>query len=194
MMTAKRMSVLSDTLTDHIAAVQQLAALEPQLSELASDITESIGSGGKLMLMGNGGSAADCQHIAAELTGRFERERMGLPAIALTTDTSALTAIANDYGFDRVFARQVEALARPGDIVVGLSTSGNSVNIVEALREAKARGCTTWGFAGRDGGAMKVLLEDRILVVPSRVTARIQECHILLGHVLCDLVERASLP
>jgi len=193
-MTAKRMSVLSDTLTDHIAAVQQLGALEPQLSELASDITAAIGTGGKLMLMGNGGSAADCQHIAAELTGRFERERMGLPAIALTTDTSALTAIANDYGFDRVFARQVEALAKPGDIVLGLSTGGNSVNIVEALREAQARGCTTWGFAGRDGGAMKVLLEDRIVVVPSKVTARIQECHILLGHVLCDLVERASLP
>jgi D-sedoheptulose 7-phosphate isomerase len=188
------MPVLADTLTEHIAAVQRLAELERPLAELASDVTAAIGGGGKLMLFGNGGSAADCQHIAAELTGRFERERMGLPAIALTTDTSALTAIANDYGFDRIFARQVDALARPGDVALGLSTSGNSPNVLEALKEARDRGCTVWGFAGRDGGAMKAMLDDRVLVVPSTVTARIQECHILLGHVLCDLIERASLP
>jgi D-sedoheptulose 7-phosphate isomerase len=193
-MMTRRMSVLTDTLRDHLETVQQLGGLDPQLSALASDITSAISGGGKLMVFGNGGSAADSQHIAAELTGRFERERMGLPAIALTTDTSALTAIANDYGFDRIFSRQVDALARPGDVLLGISTSGNSPNVLEALKEGQARGCTTWGFAGKDGGAMKVLLEDRILVVPSNVTARIQECHILLGHVLCDLVERASLP
>ncbi len=145
---------------------------------------------GKILLFGNGGSAADAQHIAAELSGRFQVERAGLPAIALTTDTSALTAIANDYGYDLVFARQVEALGRRGDVAVGISTSGRSRNVLAGLRAARDRGLTTVGLLGRDGGTIREAC-DHPLVVPGEKTARIQEVHILVGHVLCEIVERA---
>ncbi|WP_292655827.1 D-sedoheptulose 7-phosphate isomerase [Nitratifractor sp.] len=149
---------------------------------------QTLQNGNKVLLCGNGGSAADAQHIAAELTGRFLKERRGLPAVALTTDTSALTAIGNDYGFDRVFERQVEALAVEGDLLVGISTSGNSANVLRALERANALGCLTLGLSGRDGGAMNDLC-DLNLVVPAQETARIQEMHILIGHLLCAMVD-----
>lgn len=145
--------------------------------------------GGKLLLFGNGGSAADAQHVAAEFVGRFARERAALPAIALTTDTSALTAISNDYGFERVFARQVEALGASGDVAVAISTSGNSPNVLAAVEVARARGMTVVGLTGGDGGRL-VEVADVCIVVPSRDTARIQECHLTIEHILCDTVER----
>lgn len=150
---------------------------------------DCLARGGRIFWLGNGGSAADCQHLAAELVGRFERERKGLASIALTTDTSALTAIANDCGFDQVFARQVEALCRPGDLVVGISTSGNSRNVLEAIRTAVSKKIRTVGLSGRDGGKLTAEA-DICLVVASNNTARIQEAHILIGHILCDLAER----
>jgi D-sedoheptulose 7-phosphate isomerase len=168
--------------------------LMPSLQMLIEDIVDTLNQGGKLLLCGNGGSAADCQHIAAEFTGRFLAERRGLAAIALTTDTSALTAIGNDYGFERIFDRQVEALARPGDVLLGISTSGNSPNVLSALELAASLKCKTWGFSGRDGGQMAQMLGMRNLTVPSSVTARSQEVHILLGHLLCEGVDRAFAP
>ena len=151
-------------------------------------ITTAIKNGHKVLLAGNGGSAADAQHIAAELSGRFVKERKALPGIALTVDTSALTAIANDYGYDQVFSRQVEALAQPGDLFIGISTSGNSQGILNAFETAKETGCKTLGLSGRDGGKMNGLC-DLNIIVPSQVTARIQEMHILIGHILCKAVD-----
>jgi D-sedoheptulose 7-phosphate isomerase len=136
----------------------------------------------------DGGSAADAQHIAAELTGRYKTERRGLPGIALTTDTSALTAIGNDYGYDRVFDRQVESLANKGDLIIGISTSGNSVNVVSALKLGKQIGCKTLGLSGRDGGSMNEVC-DINLIVPSNNTPRIQEMHILFGHTICQIID-----
>ncbi len=151
-------------------------------------ITDVLAKGNKVLLCGNGGSAADAQHIAAELTGRYKSERRGLAGIALTTDTSALTAIGNDYGYDRVFDRQVEALAREGDLLIGISTSGNSKNVNNAFLKAKELGCRTIGFSGRDGGGMSDLCDVNI-IVPSDNTPRIQEMHILIGHILCQAVD-----
>ncbi len=151
-------------------------------------VTSALSNGKKVLLAGNGGSAADAQHIAAELSGRFVKERKALPGIALTVDTSALTAIANDYGYHHVFSRQVEALAQPGDLFIGISTSGNSQGILNALETATKAGCKTLGFSGRDGGKMNGLC-DLNIVVPSNVTARIQEMHILIGHILCKAVD-----
>ncbi|WP_456382672.1 D-sedoheptulose 7-phosphate isomerase [Hydrogenimonas sp.] len=151
-------------------------------------VTEALQAGNKVLLCGNGGSAADAQHIAAELTGRFKIERRPLPAIALTTDTSALTAIGNDYGFDQIFSRQVAALAKEGDVLVGISTSGNSPNVVYALETAKNFGCKTIGLSGKGGGEMNNVC-DLNIIVPSDDTARIQEMHILIGHILCQLVD-----
>lgn len=164
------------------------AQTEP-LQALIDATARAIGAGHKLLVFGNGGSAADAQHIAAELVGRYVRERRGLPAIALTTDTSILTSVANDYGFDHVFERQVEALCTAGDVVLGISTSGNSANVKRALVRAKEIGeVTTGAFLGRDGGVIRSLV-DHAVVIPSRDTARIQECHITMGHILCELVE-----
>jgi len=157
--------------------------------ELASSLAvETLKNGNKILLCGNGGSAADAQHIAAELTGRYKTERRGLPAIAVTTDTSALTAIGNDYGYDRVFDRQIEALANNGDLIIGISTSGNSRNIINALKLGKELGCKTLGLSGRDGGAMNDIC-DINLVVPSNDTPRIQEMHILFGHIICQIID-----
>jgi D-sedoheptulose 7-phosphate isomerase len=150
--------------------------------------TETLEAGHKILLCGNGGSAADAQHIAAELTGRYKIERKGLPAIALTTDTSALTAIGNDYGYEHVFSRQVEALARKGDLLIGISTSGNSRNVIYALQKAKEIGCRTIGFSGKGGGKMNDVC-DLNIIVPSDDTARIQEMHIMIGHILCQLID-----
>ena len=152
-------------------------------------ISEAIRRGNKLLIAGNGGSAADAQHIAAEVVGRFYRERRGLPAIALTTDTSILTSIGNDYGFEQIFSRQIEALGRKGDVFLGISTSGNSVNVVNAVRKAAELGITTVGLTGEEGGKLKGLV-DILIAVPSSNTPRIQEVHITIGHIICELVEQ----
>ncbi len=151
---------------------------------------ETLSEGKKILLFGNGGSAADAQHISAELTGRYKIERAGLPAIALTTDTSALTAIANDYGYEQVFSRQVEALANSGDLLIGISTSGNSQNVINAFRAGKKKGCKTIGLSGNGGGAMNDEVDINI-VVPSSNTPRIQEMHILIGHIIAQSIDDA---
>ena len=151
---------------------------------------DCLKNGNKILLFGNGGSAADAQHIAAELVGRYKTERKGLAAIALTTDTSALTAIGNDYGYDRVFDRQVEALANTGDVAIGISTRGSSANVTSALKLAKDLDCKTIGFSGRGGGEMNELCDINI-VVPAQDTARIQEMHIVIGHTICHLIDLA---
>ena len=168
-------------------------AMIPDIQSASILIVKTLQSGNKVLLCGNGGSAADAQHIAAELTGRYKSERRGLPAIALTTDTSALTAISNDYGYDRVFDRQVEALANEGDLLIGISTSGNSANILSALSLAQELGCFTLGMSGKSGGKMNDSC-DINLVVPSNDTPRIQEMHILIGHILCQAVDDAFEP
>jgi D-sedoheptulose 7-phosphate isomerase len=150
---------------------------------------QSLQSGGKILTFGNGGSAADAQHIAAELVGRYKTERKGLAAIALTTDTSVLTSIGNDYGYERVFDRQVEALANEGDAVIGISTGGSSANVISALKLANDLGCKTIGLSGRDGGEMNKIC-DINLVVPVKDTPRIQEMHIVIGHTLCHIIEQ----
>jgi len=161
-----------------------------QIILAAQLIIETYQKGGKVVLLGNGGSAADAQHIAAELVGRFKKERKPLPAIALTTNTSVLTAIGNDYSFEQVFRRQVEALVQPEDIVIGISTSGNSPNVLFAIEQAKEIGAKTIGLSGKDGGKL-AQSANLCLVVPSNNTPRIQESHITIGHILCDLVEQA---
>ena len=163
--------------------------LAPGIATFAGMLVTALGAGKKLLVMGNGGSAADAQHFAAEIVGRFKLERRGLPAVALTTDTSILTAIGNDYGFDAIFRRQVEALADEGDVVVGISTSGSSKNVFEALELANDRGCLTVGLLGRDGGTIRGIV-DLALTVPSADTPRIQEGHITMIHIVCDLVEK----
>lgn len=170
-----------------IASVR--GTLLPQIVSCAEMIISSLADGNKLLIMGNGGSAADAQHFAAEMVGRFRCERRGLPAIALSTDTSALTAIGNDYGFDAVFSRQVEALANPGDIVFGISTSGHSKNVIAAIEKANKIGCQTVGLLGKDGGelASSVTCE---LTVAGNETSFIQEAHIVIIHMLCDLIEK----
>ncbi len=154
----------------------------------AEKISQAFTGDRKLMLCGNGGSAADAQHIAAELIGRFKKERKGLPAIALTTDTSILTSVANDYWYDLLFARQVEALGDKGDILIGISTSGNSRNIIRAIEAANFKGLSTIGFLGADGGVLKNLVQIPI-IVSSQGSDRVQEVHIMIGHIICSLVE-----
>jgi D-sedoheptulose 7-phosphate isomerase len=165
------------------------AKLAETIDACAQTLAAALRDGHKILVMGNGGSAADAQHLAAELVGRFLRERKALPAIALTTDSSILTAVGNDYGFDRVFERQVEALAVPGDVVIGISTSGNSPNVLLALQAAKAAGCTTVGLLGRDGGKIAPLVDVNLLVASTQ-TPHIQEVHAIIVHILCDLVEQ----
>lgn len=179
---------LSISLREHQELFGRLSALAAPIERAAALITAALAADHKLLLCGNGGSAADSQHIAAELTGRFIGERRALPAIALTTDTSALTCIGNDYGFDEVFARQLAGLGRPGDCLLAISTSGNSRNVVRAVETARAAGIHTIGLLGRDGGQLLPLCEVAI-VVPSATTARIQEAHIFVGHVLCGMIE-----
>jgi D-sedoheptulose 7-phosphate isomerase len=162
--------------------------LAGEILRAANLIRDRLGAGGKLLLMGNGGSAGDAQHIAAELVGRYKKERRALPAIALTVDTSAITAIGNDYGYAAIFERQIEALARRGDVVVGISTSGNSENVVRGLARANALGAHTVALLGNQGGKARDLAEIAI-VVPSTDTARIQETHIAIGHVICELID-----
>jgi D-sedoheptulose 7-phosphate isomerase len=183
------MSLFIKNLEEHLVVFDRLRSLNHEICEIGTLAAHRLQVGGKIMFCGNGGSASDSQHIAAELTGRFIKDRRPLAAIALTTDTSALTSVANDYAFEEVFARQVIALGRPGDLLIGISTSGNSKNIMRAVEEANAIGITSVGLLGRDGGQLRALC-DYAIVVPSDVTARIQECHIMIGHTLCGLIEQ----
>jgi len=184
-------AIIADTLAAHIAVIRDLDALAADIARFAERAWACLADNGRVFWIGNGGSAADSQHLAAELVGRFERERPGLASIALTTDSSILTSVSNDYGFDSVFARQVEALCRPGDLLVGLSTSGNSANVLRAMQRAAELGVYRVGLTGGTGGRLQEHC-DLCLVVPSDNTARIQEAHILIGHLLCDLVERRA--
>ena len=159
------------------------------IDEIVKVIINAYKENKKVVLFGNGGSAADAQHLACELVGKFYLERKALASIALTTNTSELTAIANDYSFNRVFARQVEALVNPGDIVIGITTSGNSLNVIEGIKEAKLCGAVTIGFTGASGGKLKENI-DYLLAVPSEDTPHIQESHIMIGHIICYLVEK----
>lgn len=168
-------------------------ALLERVAAAAQACITCLRSGRKVMLAGNGGSAADCQHIAGEFVSRFEYDRPGLPAIALTTDTSILTAIGNDYGYERLFERQVQALGQAGDVLIAYSTSGRSPNILRALQAARARGLVCIGFTGNRGGPMGELC-DHLIDIPSPDTPKIQEGHLIVGHILCGLVERAMFP
>ncbi|MFC2506939.1 MAG: phosphoheptose isomerase [Kingella sp. (in: b-proteobacteria)] len=188
------------TLNQRVAAhfeesikAKQLAkeVLTDASAQAAQLMFEALANDGKILACGNGGSAADAQHFAAEMTGRFEKERMELAAVALTTDTSALTAIGNDYGFDHIFSKQVRALGRTGDVLIGISTSGNSSNVIEAIKAAHDCGMKVVAFTGRDGGKIAAMLKDSdvLLNVPYQRTARIQEVHILLIHAICDCID-----
>ncbi len=179
---------LTNAITQHQVMFNQLNALIPQIAEVADELRACIQRGGKILLCGNGGSAADSQHIAAEIVGRYKKERRGMAAIALTTDTSILTSVGNDYGYDYIFARQIEALCRPEDVVIGITTSGNSTNVAKAMIEANSIGATTIGLTGGNGGKLKELCKFN-LIMPSHDTPRIQEAHIFVGHSLCDLLE-----
>ena len=172
----------------HDVARRTEAALAGSFAGLVAACAGAVRQGGKLLFFGNGGSAADCQHLATELTVRYKQDRKPIAAIALTTDTSALTAAGNDLGFDAVFARQIEALGRKGDVAIGISTSGTSPNVLAGLRQAKAQGMATAALGGKGGGKLAGLA-DHLLVVPSQTTARIQEMHITLGQMLCGALE-----
>ncbi len=177
-------------LDEHRALFVQLSSLQPAVARIGASLAQVLGDGGKIMWCGNGGSAADCQHIAAELTGRLVDDRRPLAGLALSTDTSALTCIGNDYGFDAIFERQVRALGRAGDGLVLISTSGNSANLLRAAEAARAMGVLTIGLLGREGGPLLQRCDDAV-IVPSKVTARIQEAHIFIGHCWCSQIERA---
>ncbi len=187
--------MLNDLVLDRIQrsievkqALLKDARFREQVAQAALEIVKSLRAGGKILFFGNGGSAADAQHLAAEFTGRYLKERRALPALALHGNSSAVTAIGNDYGFDLVFARQMEAFGREGDVAVGISTSGNSRNVLRALEVAKSKGIFTVALTGGSGGLMKKLA-DCTLCVPSEETPRIQECHILTGHIICEIAE-----
>lgn len=178
-----------DQIKAHQAMLVRMEQLAPVINQIAVRLVETLKIGNKLLIMGNGGSAADAQHFAGEIVSRFRMERPGLPAIALSTDSSIITAIGNDYGFERIFSRQIEALAAPGDAVIGISTSGNSPNILKGMELAKDAGCSTIGLLGRGGGHIGQLCEIP-LIVPSDDTPRIQEGHITAIHIICDLIEQ----
>jgi D-sedoheptulose 7-phosphate isomerase len=180
--------VIEKSLKQHIELFQKILSSEIPIQQCADMILETLRKGNKILICGNGGSAADAQHIAAEFVGRYETERKALPAIALTTDTSALTALANDYGFERIFARQVEALGNPGDLLIALSTSGNSPNVTAAVMSARQIGCKTIGMTG-GGGKKLASLCDACILIPITRTARVQEAHITIGHIWCEFVD-----
>jgi len=184
-------SIIEFEFSEHLKTAQATLEYIAGPLEIAANLCiDCLQNGGKILIFGNGGSAADAQHIAAEMVGRYKVERKGLPAIALTTDTSALTSISNDYGYNHVFDRQVEALANKGDVVIGISTGGSSGNVISALKLAKEMGCKTIGFSGRDGGEMNTVC-DINLIVPAEDTPRIQEMHIVIGHTICHLIDQA---
>ena len=183
-------TIIENEFVEHLKVAQNMSSLTDKVELAAQLCIDGLKNGSKILIFGNGGSAADAQHIAAEMVGRYKVERKGLPAIALTTDTSALTSIGNDYGYSHVFDRQVEALANKGDVVIGISTGGSSGNVVSALKLAKDIECKTIGFSGRDGGEMNIIC-DISLVVPAEDTPRIQEMHIVIGHTICHLIDLA---
>jgi D-sedoheptulose 7-phosphate isomerase len=185
---SEALNVFAKTFAEHLEVVAQTQAQFPVLEAIATAMIAALTAGHKILWCGNGGSAADSQHLAAELVGRFQRDRRGLASIALTTDTSILTALGNDIGFERVFSRQIEAIGSPGDLLVGVTTSGNSPNVILALDTARNLKITTVAFTGQ-GGGKAAQLADHLFAAPSRNTARIQETHILAGHALCDLIE-----
>jgi D-sedoheptulose 7-phosphate isomerase len=187
------MNLLRSSLREHLDAIQSL--LDSKLDEIEKAgllICETLRVGNKILICGNGGSAADAQHIAAELVGRYEQERRSFPAIALTTDTSALTAVSNDYGYEQVFARQVLGLAVAGDLLISISTSGNSPNVIKAAEQAKALGCKVIGLTGCTGEPLATHC-DMAIVVPSNRTSRVQEAHITIGHLWCEMVDRLAV-
>ncbi len=188
-MPVSKQNLVLHSLQESLEVKKSLLKQAEQIAAAGDLLVETLAAGGTLFFVGNGGSAADAQHLATELVGRFERDNR-LPAVALTTDTSTLTALANDFGFDEVFSRQVQALVRPGDALVALSTSGNSPSVLAAVRQAREQGARVLGLTGRDGGQMADLC-NLCLVVPSPRTCRIQEAHITLGHILCELIELA---
>ena len=181
--------IITKLIAEHAEVISTMYECTEMVSDIVSVVVKSLQKGGTIFWCGNGGSAADSQHLAAELMGRFRRERKALRSIALTTDTSVLTAIGNDYGYENVFTRQVEGMIRAGDVLVGISTSGNSANVLQALHMAKVLGAETVALLGHGGGSIKNEV-DLSIVVPSTDTARIQEVHIMIGHIICDLVER----
>ena len=182
-------SIIKQELNEHLITLDATMKSIGSALEVAANICiDSLKQGGKILIFGNGGSAADAQHIAAELVGRYKLERKGLSAVALSTDTSSLTAIANDYGYEHVFDRQIEALANPEDVAIAISTSGNSSNVINALQLAKNIGCKSIGLSGASGGKMNNIC-DVNLIIPSKDTARIQEMHILVGHIICHLID-----
>jgi D-sedoheptulose 7-phosphate isomerase len=184
------MSTVLNLLREHQAVMSQLENLLPLVEQAAVRIQDALARGGKVLFMGNGGSAADSQHMAAELVGRYQADRRALAAIALTTDTSNLTSISNDYGYSMIFSRQVEALCQPHDVVIGISTSGNSENVIKGIEAAKNIGAYTIGMSGQTGGKLAVMT-DLCFCVPSKTVARIQEAHAFIGHSICELVENA---
>lgn len=181
--------IISRAIAEHLEVVTSLRGQERLLKRIAEEMTRAVSDHRKVLWCGNGGSAGDSQHLAAELMGRFRLERRAIPSVALTTDTSILTAVANDYGYEKVFQRQVEALCAKGDVVVGISTSGSSKNVCAALETANKMGAFTVAFTGQSGGEMAEIAHVS-LRVPSRNTARIQEAHILCGHIICDWIEQ----
>ena len=182
-------NIIINEFNEHIKTVNSsINTLSDSIEKAAKLCIDSLNSDGKILLFGNGGSAADAQHIAAEFVGRYKTERKALSAIALTTDTSALTAIGNDYGYDVVFERQVEALANINDVIIGISTGGTSINVIKGITAAKKIGCKTIGLSGRDGGEFNNICSLNI-IVPASETARIQEMHILIGHTICQLID-----
>jgi D-sedoheptulose 7-phosphate isomerase len=179
---------LDSHLQEHLSLFRGFSMLSAPTEQAAGIVVQTLNNGNKLMLCGNGGSAADSQHLAAEFTGRFVKDRRPLAALALSTDSSALTCIANDYSFDEVFSRQILGLGRPGDCLLAISTSGNSRNVIRAVDAARSREMITIGLLGRDGGQLRGIC-DLAIVIPSSITARIQEAHIFIGHTLCAMVE-----
>ena len=179
---------VNERFANHVEMIRALESQACLITKIGELLISALSSGKQIFLCGNGGSAADAQHIAAELVARFKNDRRGLPAMALTTDTSVLTAIGNDFGYELVFSRQIEALAREDDVLVGISTSGDSPNVVNAVKVAGTLGVKSVGLTGGTGGVLKTLC-DEVLVVPSDVTARIQEAHILVGHIWCELID-----
>ncbi|MGC8650179.1 MAG: D-sedoheptulose 7-phosphate isomerase [Hydrogenobaculum sp.] len=185
----KLLDIVKESFTNSIETKRAfLEMYRDKIVEVGLIMAQALMDGNKILFFGNGGSAADSQHLAAEIVGRYKKERKGLPSIALTTDTSILTAVGNDYGFDVIFERQIEALCMPGDIAVGISTSGNSPNVIKGLMKAHDMGATTIAFSGKQGGKV-VDIAHYSFVVPSYDTARIQECHITLGHTLCEIID-----
>ena len=183
-------SIIKHEFNEHLKTSKVTMESTGKLIEFAAEICiDSLKNGGKILIFGNGGSAADAQHIAAEIVGRYKVERKGLPAIALTTDTSVITSIANDYDYLQVFARQVEALANKGDVLIGISTGGTSANIISALKLANNLGCKTIGLSGKGGGEFNSLCDVNI-IVPSEDTPRVQEMHIVIGHTICHLIDQ----